>query len=166
MLRKNLTILLCAVTILGMVGCTNSSNSTENTTTTIEQNQAHVNVKDVTTAIVNADIIPAPLEMEEEMVKERFYINLDDVEEYSAYECQRSPGVGTIISVKAKDGKIDNVKKSLEKVLEDKKNSFYPDEVEAAESAYIREDGNILTFVYVYPNVLEQANSILDKILK
>lgn len=144
-MKKILSILLSAL-MLGavLIGCGESKN---------EKTVKNVPTADITKAITDEVEYPALGKVDEELVKEQFGLNLDDVEEYSVLKCMRSPGVGILAVVKAKDGKVDTVKSALENSLNTLKTSaFYPGESEVYDAAKVKADGNyvILTAVESY----------------
>ena len=120
-----------------LVGCGKNSDVSSNITS-----------KEIAKKLIEADYLISPKEVDSDMVEEVYHLNLDDVENYAIYETERRPGPGFIMIVKAKDGKVENVKNSMEKVLEDKVGqAFYPEEQE-------KPDGNFPTVDY--PNTKEK----------
>ncbi len=92
------------------------------------------------------EYVRGALEADDVMAAEIYHLNLDDVEDYGILETQISPGPGFIMVVKAKEGKVDAVKASVEQVLQDKIGSaFYPEEQEVAENAQVKVDGNLVS---------------------
>lgn len=81
---------------------------------------SNITSKEIAKKLIEADYLISPKEVDSDMVEEVYHLNLDDVENYAIYETERRPGPGFIMIVKAKDGKVENVKNSMEKVLEDK----------------------------------------------
>ena len=105
--------------------------------------------------------------VEGELLTEKFHLNLDDVENYAIYETERRPGPGFIMIVKAKDGKVENVKNSMEKVLEDKiGQAFYPEEQEVAENATIEVDGNFVSLFLLNSEVEADAEKMYNNLIK
>ena len=81
-------------------------------------------------------------------------------------------GLEVVAVVKAKEGKVDAVKDSLEKVIEDKKASaFYPGEPEAVEAAQLKVNGNYVG-LFIIPdyeegqNNAEKAAKVFEEALK
>ena len=69
--------------------------------------------------------------------------------------------------VKAKDGKVENVKNSMEKVLEDKVGqAFYPEEQEVAENATIEVDGNFVSLFLLNSEVEADAEKMYNNLIK
>lgn len=133
--------------------------------------------KDVPTAdIVNRiieEIEMRPLgPVEGELAKEQFHLNLDDIEEYTVQNAMISPGIDAIAVVKAKAGKVDSVKESLEKFKADKKTAaFYPGEAEAVEGAELKVIGNYVGLFIIQEyeegqKNAEKAASIFESELK
>lgn len=153
MKKAVISILLVGLMGGAMVGCSSKSD--------INTNLSAVEIVD--TLLVN-DYIVAPREVTDEEATEIYHLNLADVESYKIAETERSPGPGLIIVVKAKDGKVDEVKASLEQVLEDMVNkAFYPDEQEAAENAEINVDGNYVSLFILNSEVQSDAYKLYNE---
>ena len=87
-----------------LVGCGKNSDVSSNITS-----------KEIAKKLIEADYLISPKEVDSDMVEEVYHLNLDDVENYAIYETERRPGPGFIMIVKAKDGKVENVKNSMKK---------------------------------------------------
>ena len=108
-----------------------------------------------------------PMEPTEEEAKDIYHLNLDDVESYGIALTGRSPGVGFAMVVKAKDGKVDAVKASVDKVLEDRiGEAFYPDEKDVAEKAKVEVDGNFVSLLIFYDDVAAEATQVYKDAIK
>ncbi|MEG2290962.1 MAG: DUF4358 domain-containing protein [Clostridium sp.] len=125
-------------------------------------------VNKITTEIEVSKLGP----VEGELAKEQYHLNLDDIEEFSIENGMINTGLESIAVVKAKDGKVDSVKASLEKVIEDKKAAaFYPGEAEAVESSELKIVGNYVG-LFIIPDYeegqknSEKAASIFESELK
>ena len=69
--------------------------------------------------------------------------------------------------VKAKDGKVDAVKASVEQVLQDKIGSaFYPEEQEVAENAKVEVNGNLVSLFIVNSEVSADAEAKYAELIK
>ena len=69
--------------------------------------------------------------------------------------------------VKAKEGKVDAVKASVEQVLQDKiGKAFYPEEQEITESAEVKIDGNLVSLFILNSEVASEAQSTYEKLIK
>lgn len=98
--------------------------------------------------------------IEGELAKEQYHLNLDDIEEFSIENGMMNTGLESIAVVKAVDGKVDSVKESLEKVIEDKKAAaFYPGELEAVEAAELKIIGNYVGLFIIPDSEEGQKNS-------
>ena len=101
------------------------------------------------------------------MASEIYHLNLDDVEDYGILETQISPGPGFIMVVKAKEGKVDAVKTSVDQVLKDKVGkAFYPEEQEITESAEVKVDGNLVSLFILNSEVASEAQSTYEELIK
>lgn len=139
-----------------LVGCGKSSDVSSNMTP-----------KEIATKLIEADYLVAPMEIGSDMAEEVYHLNLDDVEDYAIYETERSPGPGFIMIVKAKDGKVEDVKNSVEKVLEDKiGQAFYPEEQDVAESATVEVDGNFVSLFLLNSEVEADAEKMYNDLIQ
>ena len=69
--------------------------------------------------------------------------------------------------VKAKEGKVDEVKASVEEVLQDKIGSaFYPEEQEVSESAEVKVDGDLVSLFILNSVVSEDAKAKYEELIK
>ena len=69
--------------------------------------------------------------------------------------------------VKAKEGKVDDVKASVEQVLQDKVGSaFYPEEKEVAENAEIKVDGNLVSLMIVNSEIKDEVETEYNNLIK
>lgn len=162
-MKKILSALLAGVMILGLVGCGSKGEDSSS-------------VKDVPTA----DLVNKVLENEEtqvrmtglvegELAETTFHLNLEDVEEYTIQKGLINTGLETVAVVKAKEGKTDAVKASLEKYLEDLKAlALYPGEPEAVEGAALEvvENYVILTIVPDYEGTGENYSTKAAEVIK
>ena len=124
--------LLVSALIAVMVGATLTGCGNKNTGDTPKTEQgseqtASVSAKDVVEKLNEKEYVRAAAEIDDTMASEIYHLNLDDVEDYGILETQISPGPGFIMVVKAKDGKVDAVKASVEQVLQDKVGNAFKD---------------------------------------
>ncbi|MGL5677345.1 MAG: DUF4358 domain-containing protein [Cellulosilyticaceae bacterium] len=98
---------------------------------------------DLMSKMLEEQCMPMPMPIEGDLAKDSFYIDTNVVEEYTIMKAGRSPGVGVIAMVKAKDGQLEAAKTNMAKALESAVGSaFYPDEVEAAQNGKVVTKGN------------------------
>ena len=160
--------LLVSTLIAVMVGATLTGCGNKNTGNgaSIEETSS-VSAADVVDALKEDGYVRAPAEVDDTMAKEIYHLNLDDVDSYGIIETQISPGPGLIMVVKAKDGKVDAVKASLEEVLSDKvANAFYPDEKDIAEKANIEVNGNFVSLFLLNDEVASDAEAKYAELIK
>lgn len=159
-MKKKIATLL-AVFMIGaaITGCSSSKGGDETST------------KDVSTVEIVNEIKEA-IEMrptgpvEGDLAKEQYHLNLDDVEEYTIENGMMNTGLESLTVVKAKDGKADSVKASLEKVLEDKKaQAFYPGEPEAVDAAKLEVIGNYVG-LFIIPDYDGTGEDVSGKALE
>ncbi|MFR1710219.1 MAG: DUF4358 domain-containing protein [Clostridium sp.] len=152
-MKKIISILLTGIMILGLVGCSSQDGDSNQNT------NKNVPTSEIVNSIKEGIEIRMTGPVDEELVKNQFHLNLDDVEEYTIEKGMVNTGLETLAVVKAKEGKVDSVKASLEKVIEDKKaEAFYPGEAEAIEGAKIQVVGNYVGLLII-PDYEEGLNS-------
>lgn len=167
-MKKILVSTLIAIMVgATLTGCGNKNNGNSSSTEQSQQQTASVSAKDVVEKLNEKEYVRAAAEIDDTMASEIYHLNLDDVEDYGILETQISPGPGFIMVVKAKDGKVDAVKASVEQVLQDKVgNAFYPAEKEIAESAEVKVDGNLVSLFILNSEVASDAQATYEELIK
>ena len=158
--------ILVSILVAAMVGATltGCGSKAEGNGTQVEQGST-VSAADVVDQL--KEYIPMPMDVTEEEAKDIYHLNLDDVESYGISLTGRSPGVGFIMVVKAKEGKVDAVKASVEQVLADRIGAaFYPDEKDVAEKAKVRVDGDFVSLLIFYDDVADEATKVYEDAIK
>ena len=123
-----------------------------------------VSISDVVRTIVENNEVTMPEIADDTIAESIFYLNLDDVEEYSIEFSMVNVSSDNVALVKAKDGKTEDIKKSLKKRLEDVRSQFQyylPDQFEKVENAQIYVKGNYVLLAIV--NDSEKAIDILNE---
>lgn len=136
---KKLGMILLSIFTLGVIiaGCSDKSAGNE-----LKDN---LSLKDVITKVEEAAPMQMPMEADEEMAKDIYHLNLDDIEDYYIKSAMVMNSADNTVIVKAKEGKVDDVKKSLENRLLDVQKSFeqyLPDQKEKAANGKILVKGN------------------------
>ena len=167
-MKKILVSTLIAIMIgATLTGCGNKNTGNSSSTEQSEQQKASVSAKDVVEKLNEKEYVRAAAEIDDTMASEIYHLNLDDIEDYGILETQISPGPGFIMVVKAKEGKVDAVKASVEQVLQDKiGKAFYPEEQEITESAEVKVDGNLVSLFILNSEVASEAQSTYEKLIK
>ncbi|MBM6819899.1 MULTISPECIES: DUF4358 domain-containing protein [Clostridium] len=167
-MKKILVSTLIAIMVgATLTGCGNKNNGNSSSTEQSQQQTASVSAKDVVEKLNEKEYVRAAAEIDDTIASEIYHLNLDDVEDYGILETQISPGPGFIMVVKAKDGKVDAVKASVEQVLQDKVgNAFYPAEKEIAESAEVKVDGNLVSLFILNSEVASDAQATYEELIK
>lgn len=167
-MKKILVSTLIAIMIgATLTGCGNKNVGNSSSTEQNEQQTSSVSAKDVVEKLNEKGYVRAAAEIDDTMASEIYHLNLDDVEDYGILETQISPGPGFIMVVKAKEGKVDAVKASVEQVLQDKiGNAFYPQEQEIAESAEVKVDGSLVSLFILNSEVASDAQSTYEELIK
>ena len=167
-MKKILVSTLIAVMIgATLTGCGNKNSGNSSSVEQSTQQTNSVSAKEVVEKLNEKEYVRAAAEIDDTMASEIYHLNLDDIEDYGILETQISPGPGFIMVVKAKEGKVDEVKASVEQVLQDKIGSaFYPEEQEVSESAEVKVDGNLVSLFIVNSDVSADAQATYEKLIK
>ena len=167
-MKKILVSTLIAIMIgATLTGCGNKNAGNSSSTEQSEQQTSSVSAKDIVEKLNEKGYVRAAAEIDDTMASEIYHLNLDDVEDYGILETQISPGPGFIMVVKAKEGKVDAVKATVEQVLQDKiGNAFYPQEQEIAESAEVKVDGKLVSLFILNSEVDSEAQSTYEELIK
>lgn len=149
---KKIVLSLLAAMIIGasVIGCSQKDAGGDS---------KNISTSDIVTNITGKVETRPMGPIEGELAKEKYHLVLDDVEEYSIQNGMINTGLEAIAVVKAKEGKVDSVKASLEKVIEDKKrDAFYPGEPEAVEASEVKVIGNYVG-LFIIPDYEEGENN-------
>ena len=167
-MKKILVSALIAVMVgATLTGCGNKNLGNASSAEQSTQQTNSVSAKEVVEKLNEEGYVRATAEIDDTVASEIYHLNLDDVEDYGILETQMSPGPGFIMVVKAKEGKVDEVKASVEQVLQDKIGSaFYPEEQEVAESAEVKVDGNLVSLFIVNSEVASDAQATYEELIK
>lgn len=151
-----------AVILIMMVltGCGGSSTKNVSTASIVKSIKSQIEMR-------------ATEQITDELITEKYYLNMDDIEEATIENGVINTGLETIAVVKTKKDKTDSVKAAFEKVKEDKKAAaFYPGESEAVDNSVIKVVGDYVGF-FIIPdyqnegqNNSEKAAEIFEKALK
>ena len=119
-MKKLLKVLFISILCISFIGCTNSN-------TKGNELKEGLTAMDVVKNVEEQAPMQMPMELDEEMAKDLAYLNSADM----------------AVVVKAKDGKIDTVKTSLQKMIDtERENAYLPDQKEKLEKAIFKEKGN------------------------
>ena len=157
-MKKKISALL-ATLIFGtmLVGCGSANKDSGN---------ANVTTESIVQTVKDNIEMRMTAKVEDDLLGDLFYLNMDDVEEQTIEKGQINTGLETIAVVKAKEGKAESVKASFEKYLENLKSiALYPGEPEAVESAKLEVIGNYVG-LFVIPNYEEGENNNSQKALE
>lgn len=154
-MRKFIGIILSIVMICALVGCGSTSN---------ENLKNDVSVNDVVTELENnIEFNKNENFTDAEKLKNEYYINPDDVEEFVIKQPVMNVKANELAIIKVKDeSKMEEVKKGLEKRGEDLDNKwkqYLPDQYKIVQDRRFVNIGNYAIFV-----VDEEADKIIDSI--
>ncbi|MGL4873371.1 MAG: DUF4358 domain-containing protein [Clostridium sp.] len=161
-MRRKAILLIMTLIVTGatIVGC--SGNNSNTGVGTSQEQVKDVNPKEVVASIKEKVELRAIGPVDDEQAKEIFKLNLDNIEEYAIEKGMINTGLETLAVFKVKDGKIEEVKKSLEEY----KNGMrpYPNEEEFIKNAKFIEKGNYLGF-FIVPDY-EEGQGNMDKVIE
>lgn len=155
-MRKVLvSLLMAAVLGTSLTACSSTGSDTK-----VEQGskeEMSITPQQFIEKLTEKELMAMPMEVDEAMATEMFHLNMDDVEEYAIAKPMMSAATSFAVVVKAKEGKVDAVKASVEKILADEVgNAFYPAQQEAAEKAQVEVKGNYVSlFIYEEEGLVE-----------
>lgn len=171
MKKKFFAVLLSGVMAMSVVGCGNTNKAEDNNSNTNVESSTEattsVAVKDIVDAVVNAGCIRMPAQADDDMAKDLYNLNLENIEEYAIAETQITPGVGLVMVVKAKEGKLDEVKSNVEAYRTAKLDGFnYPEEAKVYEASKVESVGNIVYYAVFNEEVSEAGQQAIADMLK
>ncbi|MGL5576710.1 MAG: DUF4358 domain-containing protein [Sarcina sp.] len=139
-MKKLVVGALVAIIVGGtFVGCGAEKPSTE----TSGQEAVKIDVTTSVAGLVEKFPIRMPMDVTDQDLKDVYKINMDNMNSYAMKQCGMTPGIDVIGIFEAKEGKVEEVKKDLQKILDTKKQAAYlPPEMEALENAKIINNGN------------------------
>lgn len=101
--------------------------------------------------------------VEDNLVSEKYHLNMDDIEDHRIESGVGNTEIETIAIVKAKDQRIDSVKKAFEKVIEDKRAiASNPAESQAVDEAEIKVAGRYVG-LFIIPDYEEGSENKAEK---
>lgn len=161
-MRKGLLKLLAVImTLVLLGGCGTSSN------------EKNVSTASIVESIHNEIEMRMTEPVDEAVISETYYLDDNIIEEATIEKGVINTGIELLAVVKAKKGKVEDVKLALEKVKDDKKEAaFYPGEGEAVDNAEIKTVDNYVG-LFIIPdydqsgeNKSEKAAEIFEKALR
>ena len=159
-MKKILVSTLIAIMVgATLTGCGNSGNGNNS----IQQGQqTSLSAKEIV-----EKLFMMPMMVEDEMAQEVYNLNLDDVVDYGILVPGITAQQDEIIVVKAKEGKVDAVKASLEEHLKDLLSQrLYPTYMEAAEEAKVEVNGDLVSLFILDSEIKESVEEQYYKLIK
>lgn len=151
-MKKLMTLFISIIAIFALVGCGNSNKDVK-----------VVPVKDLMESVSSKVEVKLAPPFEGENIEEIYGLKADD---YDEVEIRKSPinvQANEIIIVKAKDGKVDAVKKSLDehgKALEKQWSTYLPEQYELTKARVVGNKGD-----YVYLIIDSNAKDLEKELL-
>ena len=127
------------------------------------QEVTNINISDLASKIEQEVGIVKPGEVTKEELKEIYGVNIDNIEEYSMKQAMIMPGIDVLGIFKAKDGKIDELKSDMQKIIDAKTDQAYtPILQEALKEAKVVTHGNYLG-IFILQGELDSEGTNSDK---
>lgn len=164
-MKKILVSTLIAIMVgATLTGCGNSGNGNNS----IQQGQqTSLSAKEIVEKLGEEELFMMPMMVEDEMAQEVYNLNLDDVVDYGILVPGITAQQDEIIVVKAKEGKVDDVKASLEEHLKDLLSQrLYPTYMEAAEEAKVEVNGDLVSLFILDSEIKESVVEQYYKLIK
>ena len=164
-MKKILVSTLIAIMVgATLTGCGNSGNGNNS----IQQGQqTSLSAKEIVEKLGEEELFMMPMMVEDEMAQEVYNLNLDDVVDYGILVPGITAQQDEIIVVKAKEGKVDAVKASLEEHLKDLLSQrLYPTYMEAAEEAKVEVNGDLVSLFILDSEIKESVEEQYYKLIK
>ena len=166
-MKKNFgVIFLVAVCCLGIfVGCSKTESASG---TAMKEGES---VQTVVDRIAEEVGIQMPADVDDGILKDIFYLDTDQVEEYAGKMSITMTSADNLLAVKAKAGEQETVREALEKRLSDVQNAFaqyLPEQSEKAQKGQVVQHGDYLFLVIIgessetFDSDMEQALKIID----
>lgn len=131
-LIKSLSVLLVS---FALVGCGSKDANVEL--------KDGLTAKDVVSKVEEQAPLQMPQKFDEQMATDIAKLNLDDVEDYAITKAMIMNSADVAAVVKAKEGKVESVKATLQDMLDTEKNNAYlPDQKEKLKKAILTEKGD------------------------
>lgn len=150
-----ISILLTIITFVPLTGCTN------NTATSSIALKNGVTLQSIVDDIETAIPLQMPAPVDETTLNDLFHIDPTSIEEYAGKFSMTMTSSDNVVAVKAKPGKVDDVKAALEKRKEDLITSFsqyFVDQLEKAQLGKVIQKGD-----YIFLIIAGDAEKGLDK---
>ena len=127
------------------------------------QEVTNINTSDLASKIEQELGMVKPGEVTKEELKEIYGVNTDNIEEYSMKQAMIMPGIDVLGIFKAKDGKIDELKSDMQKIIDAKKDQAYtPILQDALKEAKVVTHGNYLG-IFILQGELDSEGTNSDK---
>ncbi|MGL5069467.1 MAG: DUF4358 domain-containing protein [Sarcina sp.] len=138
------------------IGCGADKPETETST----QQAVKIDALGSVNTLVEKYPIRMPMDALEQDLKDVYGINMDNIKSYGMKQCGMTPGIDVIGIFEAKEGKVEDVKKDLQKILDTKKQAAYlPLEMEALDNAKIISNGDYVG-IFLMQGEAEGANPV------
>lgn len=171
MKKKIYALMLCGVMSVSAVGCGTKTDKVENNSNqNVEssvQEVSNVSAKEVVDTIISKNFINMPAQVDDDMAKDMYGLNLENIEEYAIAETQMSASMGLVIVAKAKEGKLEDVKANIEAFRTSRLEGFnYPAQAEAYEKSKVEVAGDIVYYAIFAEEVEAEAMQTIADMLK
>lgn len=116
-MKRFFAILLCMLVALSLTACGSGSSNSDSPAT-------DMSAREMYDAILEAAPMNSPLEVEESVLTDLFYIDASWTDDYVASMAQMNVSADNLAVVHATEGNVQNVEEALQKRIDDERASF------------------------------------------
>lgn len=167
-MKKILVSALIAVMVgATLTGCGNKNTGNPSSTEQGSEQTSSVSAKEVVEKLSEENYFMMPTMVDDQMASDIYHLNLDDIVDYGIVIPGVSAQQDVIAVVKAKDGKTDAVKASLEEYVKDLvAGHLYPEYMEAAQNAEIEVNGDLVSLFIVNSEIKNDVETKYAELIK
>ena len=163
-MKKILVSALIAIMVgATLTGCGKANNGNNQSVEQGTGQTSSVSAKEVVEKLSEEELFMMPTMVDDEMAKDIYHLNLEDIVDYGILVPGVTAQQDAIIVVKAKEGKVDSVKASLEDLLA---GHLYPEYLEAAENATIEVNGDLVSLFILNSEIKDNIEAKYNDLIK
>ena len=167
-MKKILVSALIAIMVgATLTGCGKANNGNNQSVEQVTGQTSSVSAKEVVEKLSEEELFMMPTMVDDEMAKDIYHLNLEDIVDYGILVPGVTAQQDAIIVVKAKEGKVDSVKASLEEYIQDLlAGHLYPEYLEAAENATIEVNGDLVSLFILNSEIKDNIEAKYNDLIK
>ena len=162
-MKKILVSALIAIMVgATLTGCGKANNGNNQSVEQGTGQTSSVSAKEVVEKLSEEELFMMPTMVDDEMAKDIYHLNLEDIVDYGILVPGVTAQQDDIIVVKAKEGKVDSVKASLEEYIQD----LLAGHLEAAENATIEVNGDLVSLFILNSEIKDNIEAKYNDLIK